>query len=139
MKKLLPALGICCLLSPAAAAQPVVTTAAFDPLIAELQTFVETSNPQRFMALLAPEADVAEAREFASRALYDAVTRAVVLARFVAPDDDFPDGSRYRLTVEAFTESGNRARLQTWQLDVVRTPEPDGAAASWRIDRKSVV
>ena len=133
MTKFLPALGICCLLALPAAAQPVVTTAAFDPLVAELQAFVETSNLQRFLALLAPEADPAEAREFASRALYEAVTRAVVLARFVAPDDDFPDGSRYRLTVEAFTESGDRARLQTWQLDVVRAAESEGGAASWRI------
>ncbi|MXY16734.1 MAG: hypothetical protein F4Y57_06995, partial [Acidobacteria bacterium] len=82
MEKFLPALGVCWLLVLPAAAQPVVTTAAFDPLIAELQTFVETSNLQRFMALLSPEADVAEAREFASRALYESVTRAVVLARF---------------------------------------------------------
>ena len=133
MKKLLCVAGICCLLALPAAAQPVVTTAAFDPLVAELQAFVETSNLQRFLALLAPEADPAEAREFASRALYEAVTRAVVLARFVAPDDDFPDGSRYRLTVEAFTESGDRARLQTWQLDVVRAAESDGAAGRWLI------
>ena len=133
MKKCLAALGLCCLLALPAAAQPALTTAAFDPLIAELQTFVETSNLQRFMALLAPEANAVEAREFASRALYEGVTRAVVLARFVAPDDDFPDGSRYQLTVEAFTESGDRARLQTWQFDIVQTPEADGAAGRWRI------
>lgn len=133
MKNLLPAVGICCLLAPAAAAQPAVTTAAFDPLVAELQTFVETSNLQRFLALLSPEADTVEARDFASRALHDGVTRAVVLARFVAPDDDFPDGSRYRLTIEAFTESGDRARLQTWQFDVDRAPPSDGAPGRWRI------
>ena len=110
-----------------------MTTADFDPLVAELQAFVETANLQRFLALLAPDADEAEARSFASRALQETVTRAVVLARFVLPAEDFPDGSRYHLTVEAFTESGNRARLQTWQLDVVPATPQDGAAGRWRI------
>ena len=75
MEKFLPALGVCWLLVLPAAAQPVVTTAAFDPLIAELQTFVETSNLQRFMALLSPEADVAEAREIMRRGCHWAMRR----------------------------------------------------------------
>ena len=129
----LAAFGVCCLLAQPASAQPAITTADFDPLIAELQTFVETANLQRYLALLAPDADEAEARSFASRALQETVTRAVVLARFVLPAEDFPDGSRYHLTVEAFTESGNRARLQTWQLDVVPATPQDGAAGRWRI------
>ena len=136
MKKvrgLLAACAVCCLFVQPTTAQPVVTTADFDPLVAELQAFVETANLQRFLALLAPDADEAEARDFASRALQDEVTHAVVLARFVTPAEDFPDGSRYHLTVETFTESGNRARLQTWQLDVVPAPAADAAAGRWHI------
>ena len=133
MRKVLAAFGVCCLLAQPATAQPAVTTADFDPLVAELQAFVETANLQRFLALLAPDADEAEARDFASRTLQDQLTRAVVVARFVLPAEDFPDGSRYRLTVEAFTESGNRARLQTWQLDVVPAPASEEAAGRWRI------
>ena len=133
MRKVLGAFGVCCLLAQPAAAQPAVTAADFDPLIAELQAFIETANLQRFLALLSADANEAEAREFASRALQDGVTRAVVLARFVLPAEDFPEGSRYHLTVEAFTESGNRARLQTWQLDVVPAPASESAAGRWRI------
>ena len=132
MRRILAAFGVCCLLAQPVAAQPAVTTADFDPLVAELQAFVETANVQRFLALLAPDADEAAAREFASRAVQDEVTRAVVLARFVLPAEDVPDGSRYHLTVEAFTESGNRARLQTWQLDLVPAPAAEGAGG-WRI------
>lgn len=133
VRRLLAACAVCCLLVQPANAQPVVATADFDPLVAELQAFVETANLRRFLALLSPDADEAEARDFASRALQDGVTRAVVLARFVTPAEDFPEGSRYHLTVEAFTESGNRARLQTWQLDVVPGPAADAAARRWYI------
>ena len=133
MTKVLPFLGICCLLAQPAAAQPAVATSDFDPLVAELQAFVATADPQRFLALLAPDADELEARAFASRTLQDDVTRAVVLARFVLPAEDYPEGSRYNLTVEAFTESGNRARLQTWQLEVVPAPAPGVAGGRWRI------
>ena len=131
MTKVLPFLGICCLLAQPAAAQPAVATSDFDPLVAELQAFVATADPQRFLALLAPDADELEARAFASRTLQDDVTRAVVLARFVLPAEDYPEGSRYNLTVEAFTESGNRARLQTWQLEVGSgAPHPEWPVAA---------
>lgn len=133
MTRVLSAVGACCLIALPAAAQPVATTAAFDPLVADLQAFVETANLQRFMALLSPEADTFAAREFASRALYEDVTRAVVAMRFAAPDDDYPDGSRYNLTIESFTESGDRARLQTWQFDVVQSPASEDGARRWRI------
>lgn len=134
MRKILAALGFCGLLAPAAGAQPAAALADFEPLAAELQAFVETSDVPRFLALLAPGADRAAARDFASRALQEGITRAVVLARFAAPAEDAPDGSRYHLTVEAFTESGNRARLQTWQLDVVPAAADDGGVGRWRID-----
>ena len=133
VNKLLPAAALCCLLALPAAAQPDATTTAFEPLVAELQAFVEGGDVQRLLALLAPEADVAAAHDFANRVLQTTVTRAVVLARFAAPVEDFPDGSRYDLTVEAFIESGDRARLQTWQLQVVAAPAAGGPGGRWRI------
>ena len=123
----------CFLIPPASVAQPPVTTADLAPLVAELEAAVETADAQRFLALLAPEADVAAAREFAGEAIREGVTAASAVARFVAPVDDAAAGGRQRLTVELFTERGDRGRLRTWRLDVARAAAPDGAPGPWRI------
>ncbi len=133
MKRAALVLVSSCLLSAPSAAQPPLPLAAFDPLVAELRTVVEAADAQGLLALLAPEADVAAAREFADEALRPGISAAVVAARFAAPVEDAPAGDRHRLTVEVFTERGNRARLQTWQLDVARETEPDGTDRRWHI------
>lgn len=127
------ALTLLCLPPLPAQAQPPVTLAAFDPLVAELQAVVAAADAPGFLALLAPAADVAAAREFAHEALRPGISRAVVAGRFATPVEDAPEGDRHRLAVEVFTERGDRGRLQTWQLDVTRAEAPGGMPGPWRI------
>ncbi len=133
MKRAALVLASLYLLPAPAAAQPPLTLAAFDALVADLRTAVESADARGFLGLLTAEADVAAAREFADEALRPGISRAVVAARFLSPVEDAPDGDRHRLTVEVFTERGNRGRLQTWQLEVARETEPGGGAGPWRI------
>ena len=124
------------LFAPApAGAQPVVDPADLEPLVAQLQSIVATSDTPGFLALLAPGADVEEAREFARDALREEVSAAVVLPRFLLPLEDMPEGTGYQLTVEVFTEQGDRGRLQTWQLDVTLATSTDSRTPSWHIAR----
>ena len=118
-----------------AGAQPVVDAAELEPLVTELQSIVETSDTPGFLALLAPGADVEEAREFARDALREEISAAVVLPRFLLPLEDMPEGTGYKLTVEVFTERGDRGRLQTWQLDVTLATSTDSTTPAWQIAR----
>ena len=68
-----------------AGAQPVVDAAELEPLVTQLQSIVETSDTLGFLALLAPGADVEEAREFARDALREEISAGVVLPRFLLP------------------------------------------------------
>ncbi len=124
---------VLCLIPLQAGAQPSVTITALEPLVAELQTIVETGDDEGFLALLTPDADVALARVFTAEALRDDISRAVVVGRFLTPADDVPEPIRYQLTVEVFTETGDQGRLQTWQLEVSQTPAPSGVLGPWRI------
>ena len=122
------------LLAPAhAGAQPVAADVDFQPLITQLQSIVETSDTQGFLALLAPGTDAEAARDFARGTLRDGISRAVVLPRLMLPLQGVPDGTGYELTVEVFTERGDTGRLQTWQLDVTRAAPAEAADPSWQI------
>ena len=122
-------------LSAPAGAQPVVDAAELEPLVTQLQSIVETSDTPGFLALLTPGADVEEALEFARDALREEISAAVVLPRFLLPLEDMPEGTGYELTVEVFTERGDRGRLQTWQLDVTRATSTDSTTPAWQIAR----
>ena len=116
---------------PGAIAQPAAVD--LDPLLGQLQSLAEAGDRQRFLSLLHADADVETAREFADDALREGVLRAVVRPRFLLPLEGVPENSGYQLTVEVFTERGDRGRFQTWQLDVVRDESSDGTPGPWQI------
>jgi hypothetical protein len=99
-------------------AQSPLTLDDFDPLLRQLQTITETADQEGFLALLAPEAEPSAAREFALEALQENVDRTAVIPRFLIPASE--EGDSHELTVEVFAETGDRARLQTWNLQVIR-------------------
>ena len=119
-----------------AGAQPVLDAAELEPLVTQLKSIVETSDTLGFLALLAPGADVEEAREFARDALREEISAAVVLPRFLLPLENMPEGTGYELTVEVFTERGDSGRIQTWQLDVTRATSTDSTTPVWQIARQ---
>ena len=118
---------------PMAAAQPAVPVPDFEPLIRQIEDAVRSGDASRYLALLGRDANRAMATKFAVEALGPGVTHAVVQARFRQPLEDVPTGEGYRLTVEVFAESGDTARLLTWQLDVRQDVESATEPRPWRI------
>ncbi|MCH7747846.1 MAG: hypothetical protein IH939_07090 [Acidobacteria bacterium] len=121
------------LVSVSALADPVVAQTAEAPayasLIAALEQVVLTGDSAAYLSLASATADRTAAEAFARENLYPGVDRVTVRPRFRAPIEDLPEDTGYELTVEVFSESGTRGRLETWQLEIVR----EGDDAVWQI------
>ena len=117
MKWIIPSVIVLCLIRPLVTdAQSSVSLEDFDTLVRSLQAIADSADQEGFLALLEPGADLVAARDFARDGLRDDVDRTVVVSRFLIPAED--DGDSHELTIEVFTETGDRARLQTWRLRV---------------------
>ena len=123
--------ALCLAAPPLGSAQPPVELAAVEPLIRQIRTLAADGDVGAYLDLLAPGADEGAARAFAAAELEPGATAAEARARLLVPADASPPGEAFDLTLEVFTEHGRRGRLATWQLGVVRHPEPDGPG--WRI------
>lgn len=110
------AIVACLALPSTAAAQTSLTLSDLEPFVAHLRTLVETADRAGFLALLATDVNPEAAREFVSEQFVAGIDRAAVVPRFLMPSAE--DGLTHALTVEIFTETGNRARLQTWVLEL---------------------
>ena len=121
------------LVSVSALADPVAAQTAeappYAPLVEALEQAVLTGDSAAYLSLSSVSADGAAAQAFARENLNPGVDRATVSPRFRVPIQDLPDGAGYELTVEVFSESGMRGRLETWQLEIVQ--ELDSPV--WRI------
>ena len=126
-------MALCLALPRAVVAQPATSSAEFDPLMRQLQDAVDSADVDAYLSLLAPEAGVEAAREFARDGFHPNVTGAVAQVQFLRPLEGVPEGAGYELTVEVFTESGSQGRLMTWQLDIVRKTLAAGEPAAWQI------
>ena len=109
-------------------AQSPLTLEDFDSLVSRLQTVAETGDQDGFLSLLAPDADREAGRQFALTQLRDIGDRTAVVARFLIPAEE--EETNHELLVEIFTETGDRARLQTWSLGVTEAISPQEPAAS---------
>ena len=135
MKWMIPSAIVLCLMNPSVSgAQSSPVLADFDPLVSRLQTIADTADREGFLRLLTPGADLEAAREFARDGFREDVDRTVVVPRFLINAEE--EGDSHELTVEVFTETGDRARLQTWNLEVIRaapapaSASPDAAASA---------
>ena len=128
MKWIIPSVIVLCLMRPSVSgAQSSLTLDDFEPLVSRLQSVTDTVDREGFLTLLAPGADQELAREFVRDGLREDVDRTVVVPRFLIPAED--EGDSHELTVEVFTETGDRARLQTWRLEVTAAaPTPVGVS-----------
>ncbi len=123
------------LATPVAAAQPEppdgVTT-----LLEQVQQALASGQADAFLALVSPLADPARAQQFAAESFTSGVTRAVLRERDRSPLPGTLPGDGYRLMVEAFVETGPRARIVTWRLDVRRPRVVNTSTAGpdqWRV------
>src|SRR3989442_3760822 len=98
-------------------------------LIQQIEQIVQSGATARYFALLADSADRERARSFAEFELQPGATRAVIQERDRAPLQGALPGNGHQLIVDVFTETGNRARVATWRLDLKRAR----ADAPWRI------
>jgi hypothetical protein len=111
-----------------AGAQPGADEARLQQLLAQLEDSVRTGDAQTYSALLAPSADRAKALAFRASEIAPGVNRAVLRERDRAPLAGVAPASGFRLVVDVFAEFGNRARVATWRIDVIR-----GGGGDWRL------
>ena len=110
-------------------------------LLRRVEQIVRTGNAAAYSSLLAASADRSRAHDFSALELAGASAHAVVQERDREPLGGKPRDAGYRLTLDVFSESGSRARVATWRLDVARTGRP-GDLGEWAIvdqDRISAV
>src|ERR1700730_1036202 len=115
----------------AAAAQNAPDSDGVRSLLQRLERIVAAGDWPAYTAELSETADSAAALEFAGTELAPGATRVVVRERDREALTGTLPGNGYRLSVDVFTEFGNRARNATWQLDVKRIGQ--GGDEVWRI------
>jgi hypothetical protein len=101
------------------------------PLLVRLEQALKEGSPGRFLGLIAQSADRQAAGKFAAEFFAPGVTRAVVRERDRAPLKGTLPGDGYALLVEVFVETGARASLATWRLDVRRGGS--GSPGDWGV------
>ena len=97
-------------------------------LLQRLEEIILKDDASGFRALLAGAIDPGQADEFAGTELRPGATRVVIRERGRDQLTGTPRGAGYRLVVDAFVESGDRARVATWRLDLKKTDESE-----WRV------
>jgi hypothetical protein len=98
-------------------------------LLSRLEQSLTQGRAAAYLALLAPDADNADARAFADQTFRPDVTRAVLRERDRLPLQGTLPDEGFRLLVEALIERGAGGRIVAWRLDVVR----DAAIDRWFI------
>src|SRR4029079_11575858 len=86
---------------------------------------------QAYLGQLSETSDRNAARDFAQLELTPGATRVVARERDREPLVGTLPGNGYRLTLDVFTEFGNRARNATWRLDVKRVGS--GSGEGWLV------
>lgn len=117
----------CAVSAPVFAQQPD----SIAQFVRRVETIVKSSDAAAFAAL-ATAAERARLREFADDELPAGVTRAVVQERDREQLRGTLPGDGYRLMVDVLAESGDRARVATWRLDVRRAGD-DGSERDWAL------
>ncbi len=107
---------------------PDPADALIQALIARVEQAALQADRGAYLALLAGSADTNAARDFVTDEFRAGATRAVVQERERIRESSALPGSGYSLTVDAFIEFGDRARVATWQIDIRRAEDQ-----TWRI------
>jgi Peptidase family M1 domain len=113
--------GALLLLSPPARAQD--DDASIRGLLNRLETIVQQADRGAFDTLLAGTADRGRVEEFADLELRDGATKVVIQERDRQHLQGTLPGNGYRLVIDAFIESADRARISTIQLDIKKVED----------------
>ncbi len=93
-----------------------------------LEAVLFKADVDGYRSLLAPTLDRSDAEDFAATELRPGATRVVVRERGRDALAGAPGGTAYRLVIDAFVESGDRARISTWRIDLAK-----GDDREWRV------
>jgi hypothetical protein len=97
-------------------------------LLQQIEQAAQRGDPAGYAALLTAAGSAEDARNFTALEFRPGATRIVIQERDRQRLSGAPPGSGYVLTVDAFMQYGDRARVATWQLDVRKTDD-----LAWRI------
>ncbi len=143
MKPLVAGLIVCWLAAtPAMAAPQPAKADGIVTLLRRVESALQSGEASRYLELLSPVADRERAEIFAASVLAAGVSRVSARERDRAPLFGTLPGDGYQLMVEVLTESGSRARLATWRLDVRRlaaAPKVSGKNDDWAISNQVIV
>jgi len=106
-------------------------------LLARLEQVLRDGSPDRYLDLLSGTANRDRAVAFARMTVTPGATRVVVRERDRSDLTGTLPGEGYQLLVEVFVETGARARVATWRLDV--RARGSAAAPDWAIAGQEVL
>ncbi len=118
MNRLLPAIVLLACLRGQAAGQPAQAVDPVATLLARLEQVLREGPAERYLDLLSSTADRESCARFAQSVIVPSITRAVVRERDRLPLPGTLPGNGYQLLIEVLLESGARASVATWRLDV---------------------
>ena len=143
MKPLLAGFVVCWLAATPAFAVPQPAKAdGIAALLRKVEGALQSGEVSRYLDLLSPSADRERAGIFAASVVAAGVSRVSARERDRAPLFGTLPGNGYQLMVEVLAESGSRARLATWRLDVRRlaaAPGDAGVDDDWVISSQDIV
>ena len=115
-------------------AQTPAGTDAIGRLLGRVERALQSGIPSEYLDLLSQSADRPRAVEFVTRMLATGITRIVIRERDRADLPGTLPGEGHQLLLEVLVETGTRARLATWQLDVRRRRGvAAGSADEWAV------
>jgi hypothetical protein len=97
-----------------------------------VETAISTTERERWIELLSPNADRDAALEFFDSMVPSGVTRAVIRERDRQPLLGALPGEGFQIVTDLFIETGARGRIYTWRLDV-RKPRGATDRQPWRV------
>lgn len=115
--------------APAAVAEQDVDERRVSELLQRLEEAIRQGDASEYLDLLSASASRRRADTFTSLEIRPGVTRVVVVERDRQHLRGTLPGNGYRLMVDAFVEYGDRARIVSWQLDLVRIGDDEWAIA----------
>jgi hypothetical protein len=92
-------------------------------LLTQLEQLVLSGDVLGYLDLVAGNANRVRATDFSRSEFQPGATRAVVKERERIPFGSTVAPTGYRVVVDVFAEYGNRGRVATWQLDLLRRGE----------------
>ena len=120
--------AITCLGAAPLDAQPAPDDLGVRALLQQIEEAAQQGNPAAYTALLGAGANPSQAADFAAVEFVPGSTRVVIQERDRQRLNGVPPGEGFALTVDAFMEYGDRARIATWRIDIRKS-----SATDWRI------